>query len=181
MIQVTMAAYTLTLAKSVPERDDVRCAHATVVERFGSELGGRSCGELHVEVRRGSDPWPFLCVAQHYAPGRWAGSHPGLLLVPETSVLFIGAGERLLAYDLQGPARLWEDTADTGFHKWQRHDDMVVMSAELELAAWDIHGVKRWSCFVEPPWEYHVATGRVELDVMGTLSAFPLQAGLNRP
>jgi hypothetical protein len=132
-------------------------------------------------VRRGSDSWPFLCVAQHYAPGRWAGSHPGLLLVAETSILFIGAGERLLAYDLHGPVRLWEDRADTGFHEWQRHDDMVVMSAELELAAWDIRGVKRWSRFVEPPWEYQVEGGVVHLDVMGTISSFPLQAGPTRP
>jgi hypothetical protein len=39
-----------------------------------------------------------------------------------------------------------------GFHGWQRHEDLVVMSAELEMAAWDLRGVKRWSTFVEPPW-----------------------------
>ena len=36
---------------------------------------------------------------------------------------------------LPKPARLWEDYAEIGFWSWQRHDDTVLMSAELELAA----------------------------------------------
>lgn len=51
-------------------------------------------------------------------------------------MLFLGVGERILAYDLNGPTRLWEDTADTGLLGWARHGAFVVMSAELELAAW---------------------------------------------
>jgi hypothetical protein len=52
--------------------------------------------------------------------------------------------------------RLWEDRADFGFHSWQCYDDMIVMSAELELAAWDTQGRKHWTTFVEPPWEHSV-------------------------
>jgi hypothetical protein len=185
MIQVTLAGYTVHVAESMPECDDPGCTHAALVERFGSdtrdERDHRSAGDdlhLHVEVRRGS-AWPFLCVAQHYR--REAGWYPGVLLVPETATLFIGAGERLLAYDLHGPACLWENRADTGFHEWQRHDDLVVMSAELELAAWDLRGGKRWSTFVEPPWAYHVEGSMVYLDVMGTVSSFPLVSGPARP
>lgn len=184
MIQVTIASYTLSVVESMPERDDLGCSHAALVERFGSDAAGHiSRGDLHVEVRHGSTwpTWPFLCVAQHYWPGREAGCYPGFLLVPETAILFIGAGERLLAYDLRGLARLWEDQADAGFHDWQRHDDLVVMSAELELAAWDLRGVKRWSTFVEPPWAYHVEGGMVHLEVMGTVSSFPLLAGPTSP
>lgn len=181
MIQVTLAGYTVHVAETMPERDDPDCAHATLVEWFGNasrvEQGYNSASDdlhLHVEVRRGS-AWPFLCVAQHYR--REGGWYPGVLLVPETAILFIGAGERLLAYDLHGPARLWEDQADTGFHEWQRYDDLMVMSAELELAAWDLRGVKRWTTFAEPPWAYHVEGNMVYLDVMGTVSSFPLVSG----
>jgi hypothetical protein len=46
--------------------------------------------------------WPFLTVAQKYWPA-CAGFHPGALIIPETSRLFIGAGERLLAYELASP------------------------------------------------------------------------------
>lgn len=184
VIQVSVAGYTIHVGESMPERDDLECAHATLVERFGGDdvcdepVRRRAGDDLHVAVRRGSE-WPFLCVAQNYR--RAAGWYPGVLLVPETSVLFIGAGERLLAYNLLGPGRLWEDQADAGFHRWQRHDDLVVMSAELELAAWDLHGVKRWSTFVEPPWDYRVDGGIVHLAVMGIPSSFPLVSGPTQP
>ena len=178
MIQVTIADYIVHVGERMPEHDDPTCAHAALVERLDSERGTRDgfhgWHDLHVEVRRGS-AWPFLCVVQHYQ--RQGGWYPGVLLVPETALLIIGAGERLLAYDLRGPTRLWEDQADAGFHGWQRHEDLLVMSAELELAAWDLGGVKRWSTFVEPPWGYHVESGTVHLDVMGTVSSFPLSVG----
>jgi hypothetical protein len=60
---------------------------------------------------------------------------------------------------------------------WQRHEDLVVMSAELELAARDLGGVKRWSTFVEPPWSYRVESGTVHLNVMRAVSSFPLWLG----
>ena len=86
---------------------------------------------------------------------------------PETNVAFVGGGERLLAYDLLAPKRLWEDAADC--------DDVVLMSAELELAAWDLKGIKLWSTFVEPPWEYEVKDSQIELDVMGDKYSFPIK------
>jgi len=45
------------------------------------------------------------------------------------------------------------------------------------LAVWDVHGRKRWTTFVEPPWDYRVAEGTVHLDVMGRLTSFPLATG----
>ena len=124
--------------------------------------------------------WPFLVVAQRCIPGEDATFHPGALLVPETKVLFVGGGERLLAYDLSVPSRLWTDTADTGFWGWDRSEDVVLMSAELEFAAWDTHGRKLWGTFVEPPWSYEVADRKVLLDVMGEKSEFELGAGPSR-
>ncbi len=54
---------------------------------------------------------------------------------------------------------------------------MVVMSAEPEIAAWDVHGRKLWTTFVEPPWDHTVRDGVLHLDVMGTESSFPLIGG----
>jgi hypothetical protein len=87
--------------------------------------------------------------------------------------VFVGAGTSLLAYRLSNVVqRLWEDVADFGFWEWRRHGDLVLMSAETELAAWDIHGRKRWATFVEPPWSYEVHGDRLNLDVMGRKSSF---------
>jgi hypothetical protein len=129
-----------------------------------------------VTVRRTRDDWPFLVVAQSFYPAG-GGFEPGLLLVPDTDRLFLGAGERLLAYDLKTPCRLWEDSADTGFWGWAQHSDVVVMSAELELAAWTTSGDKLWTTFVEPPWTYSVEDDTVRLDVMGKERTFSLRTG----
>ena len=125
-------------------------------------------------VARGLE-FPFLVVAQRYEPA--GGFRPAVLIVPESNLLFIGAGERLVAYDLDGPTRLWMDSTPCGFWGWARHGDRIVLSAELELAAWDIQGRKCWSTFVEPPWTYRVSGAMIDLDVMGTKSRFPLDAG----
>lgn len=120
--------------------------------------------------------WPFLTIAQKYRPA-CAGFHPGALLIPETSRLFIGAGERLLAYDLRGPKRLWLDSADMGFWHWHRHQDFVLMAAELEFAAWTTEGIKLWSAFVEPPWDYVLVGDSVILNVMEKKTTFALRHG----
>ncbi|HEX8913440.1 MAG TPA: hypothetical protein VF796_13850 [Humisphaera sp.] len=147
--------------------------HAALAEEFALDRpDGDAC---LVAVAAGHD-WPVLVVAQRFEPCG-GGFDPGVLLVPETGVLFVGAGTRLLAYALDGPRRLWEDAADAGFWGWARHGDVVLMSAELELAAWDVRGRKLWTTFVEPPWAYRVEDDRVRLDVMGRLSSFPLAAG----
>lgn len=129
-------------------------------------------GEQHAD-------WPALVVAQGYAPAYCF--FPGILVVPETHTVFIGARERLLAYTLQPePRRLWTDKADMGFWSWSRHGDVVLMSAELELAAWTTAGDKLWTTFVEPPWGFDVKDGRVLLDVMGVTSSFPIETGPER-
>ncbi len=132
---------------------------------------------LVVSAGRSSFRWPELVVSQRFEPGPEAGFHPGILLVAETHLLLVGAGTRLLAYDLRSMQRLWEDTADTGFWGWEQHGDVVLMSAELELAAWNIQGRKMWTTFVEPPWEYSVEGRQLQLDVMGKKSSFDLRDG----
>jgi hypothetical protein len=149
--------------------------HARLVEEFDQE--GDQTEKCCFAVKRGQD-FPFLVVTQYYKrPFAFA---PAALLVPETRLLFLGVGERLLAYELDGPTRIWEDMTDCGFWGWARHGDFIVMSAELEMAAWDIHGTKRWATFVETPWEYSVAEGIVHLNVMDRLSNFALDTGPRR-
>jgi hypothetical protein len=165
--------FVVTLADGeLPEIYNEYVKHARLSEQIAlSEREGRLC---FVAVSR--DAWPFLVVAQRFSPNQDGFDH-GALVVPETNVLFLGAGERLLAYDLAEPRRLWEDKADMGFLGWHRHGETVVMSAELELAAWTLSGKKLWTTFVESPWSYMVSGDRVELDVMGRRSSFDLARG----
>ena len=175
MFSVTVGEYNLLcMSQGLPNIYAEYVKHARLADEINF---GESEGDIcFLAVGKGSE-WPFLVVAQIYSPTADGGFHPGTLLVPETGILFVGAGERLLAYLLDGPRKLWEDVADVGFWGWARHDDVVLMSAELELAAWDIHGRKLWSTFVEPPWDYEVIDGRVELDVMGKKSSFLISVG----
>jgi hypothetical protein len=174
VFESTVGDLTLVLkAAGLPSMFDEYCKNATLAERF--ETDRDSAPWCFVGVRR-MGGWPFLVVAQKYSPAT-AGFSPGVLVVPETRRLFIGAGERLIAYDLDAPRRLWEDTADTGFWHWHQHGEVVLMSAELEFAAWDSYGAKLWSIFVEPPWSYEIRDNQVYLDVMGSVSSFPIKTG----
>ncbi|MGO6984308.1 hypothetical protein [Rhizobium leguminosarum] len=123
-----------------------------------------------------SHRWPEIVITQRYedASGTF---HPGFLVVPEASILFIGAGERLLGYDVERRERVFEDRTDYGFWGWTRQGDYVLMSAELEFAVWRKTGEKLWSAFVEPPWSFNVSGENVELDIMGQLKIFSLETG----
>src|SRR5262245_28400288 len=80
--------------------------HAGLAEQI--DLAERDGAFCFFSIKRRGEPWPFLVVAQRYSPAG-GGFFPGALVVPETHRLFIGAGKRLLGYDLQKPARIWED------------------------------------------------------------------------
>jgi len=178
MFTVCTEHYSLILHdRGLPPMADEFGKRASVNDIFEtSRDGGDWCYVAVANTK--STEWPFLTVTQRCWPSQ-GGFDPGVILVPETKRLFIGAGERLLAYDLDVPHRLWEDTADTGFLCWARHGDTIVMSAELELAAWDLLGRKLWSTYVEPPWVYNVSGGSLNLDVMGAKSMFNLITGPN--
>jgi hypothetical protein len=131
---------------------------------------------LYVAASVDREVWPRLVIVD-WLPLITAGFHPEVLVVPETSLLFLGSGERLLAYELRAPRRLWEDHTPMGFWGWARFDPVVLMSAELEFAAWSLDGRKLWSTFVEPPWDFSVRSGIIHLDVVGEHSEFPLTTG----
>lgn len=166
----------LCVSDGLPDIYDYFCEHARLLEEIALDSGtGRRC---FLGVTRLGEEAPALVVAQRFDPGGCC-FEPGALVVPETGRLFVGAGERLLAYDLRPevPRRLWEDEAYYGFQGWRRHGGIVLMSAELELAAWDLEARKLWTTEVEPPWGYVVHSELVTLDVMGRKTEFPLAAG----
>lgn len=149
--------------------------NATLVDEF--DISASEGTQCFVAVGL-PDEWPFLVIAQRYDPA--GGFSPGAILVPETKLLFVGAGNRLLCYTLDPASRLWEDENNGGFWFWQRYGNIIVTGAELEFAAWTIHGRKLWTAFVEPPWEHTVQEDMVHLNVMGTTSMFPLDVGPSR-
>jgi hypothetical protein len=175
---ISVAGYQVTVGLELPAILDHFRAHALLTEHFDLDRDDREGGTCFVAVRREPADWPQLVVTQRFAPAG-SGFDPGVLVVPESGVVFIGAGERLLAYSTSGDdwRRLWLDAADLGFWGWRQHGDFVVMSAELELAAWSPAGEKLWSMFVEPPWSYSVEGDNLELDVMGSIRTFPVATG----
>lgn len=127
-----------------------------------------------VTIGRNDASWPFLVVSLRCP--NWMPSL-GALLVPETDLLLVGCGNNVLAYDLKKSRRLWRKEAFGGFWNWRRHDDIVLMSGELEFIAYSTAGKQLWEAFVEPPWSYEVVEGTVDLDVMGHKSRLLLHTG----
>lgn len=159
------------MRRGLPSTFDAYCSRAKLVDQF--DMRSTEGDLCFVGAGPVESDWPDLLVAQRFAPAQ-GGFDPGVAFLPESQLLFIGAGTRLLAYDLKGLARLWEDAADMGFWSWSVYPDAVLMAAELELAAWDRSGRKLWSRFVEPPWTFQVVNDEVHLDVMGERTEFPL-------
>lgn len=147
----------------------------TFIEKF--DLDDPEGVVVHYAVSRANQRYPELIVIQKTKPGPREAFFPNIHITPETGCVFIGAGSRVLCYNLDEKVRLWEQRVDFGFWGWQQFDDVVVMSSELELAAWDHHGRKLWRTFVEPPWHYSVAGQALTLDIMGVVDQFDLRNG----
>lgn len=177
MFRITLGEYMVTISDTTSDTYGHDCRHARLVETLDvGKWESYKSSSLFLSIARGGAS-PFLVVTQKYSPGPDQGFYPGIMLVPETHLLFIGAGERLLAYRLEPVERLWEDYTVMGFWGWERYQDWIIMSAEMELAVWDTHGHKQWSFPVEPPWDYHLEGDTVQLEVMGQRSSFSLQDG----
>jgi hypothetical protein len=152
--------------------------HASLAEQIDlTHSEGTFC---FIAVRQQGKDWPSLVVAQRYDPAG-NGFYPGALIVEETHRLFVGAGTRLLCYDLSAPSRVWEDSAECGFWFWRRDESEVFMGAELEFAAFDITGRKLWTQFVEPPWDFKLEVDTVVLDVMGSIKRLDRWTGQQLP
>lgn len=149
--------------------------------RGGAELvhtlGDDGSGYAFVALSGPDEDQPSLVVEGNFEVE--GGRGPGVLVVPGTSQVFVGAGRMLAAFNRRDGRwrRTWTDEAEMGFWDWAQHGDVVLMGAELELAAWSTDGTKLWSRFVEPPWSFSVKDDRVRLDVMGRVSDFGLREG----
>jgi hypothetical protein len=176
--RVTCAGYTIEcVPDGLPLTYDSLKEHAALVEEIELHEHSTEQDVCCLTVKRAGEKWPSLVVAQTYWP-HGAGFEPGALLIPETRMLFFGAGERLLAYRLEQPlTRTWEDRVEMGFWGWEQHGDTVLLAGELEFAAWNNLGRKLWTTFVEPPWDFTVKDDVVELDVMGAKRSFKLSDG----
>jgi hypothetical protein len=168
---LALDGWTISIRRGLPSTFGAYGSHAKLVDQF--DMGSTEGDFCFVGAGRVGAEWPELVVAQRFAPAQ-GGFDPGVAFLPESQLLFVGAGTRLLAYDLKRPARLWEDAADMGFWSWSVYPNAVLMAAELELAAWDRTGRKLWNRFVEPPWTFQVVNDKVHLDVMGERTEFPL-------
>jgi len=174
MFRISINEYTLAVSDDYPNIYNEYHKRARLVEILGSyEAEGAVC---FVSLSKDSD-WPFLVVVQKYSPEPESGFDPGVMFIPETHFVFIGAGKRLLAYTWDPPEKVWEEHVMGGFWGWRRYQQFVIMSSEIELAVWDIHGRKYWSSHVEPPWYYTVDGDTMNLDVMGKKTSFSLQHG----
>jgi len=165
-----VGSYTVLLDTSPPFAIDMYERHAELVDHFPND--GDSFGFVAVQAP-GEDFASLVVWGRFDAAG---GRGPCVALIPETQQVFIGAGTSVVAYDRrQGQWILtWQDSAEMGFWAWSRSQDVILMSAELEFAAWTVSGEKLWTRFVEPPWTHVVQDGVVHLDVMGKQSIFPL-------
>lgn len=115
-ITVAVDGWRIDVQHGLPASYDVYRRNATLAEEF--ELDNPHGDTYYLAVTRGTEPWPCLVVAERYEPAGYSFD-PGVAFVSETTVLFAGAGSRLLAYSLADvPRRLWEDTADVAFWHW---------------------------------------------------------------
>jgi len=137
--------------------------HAVFVDKIDSD--STEGIPLFVAVSSASSNWPNLISTQRYSPT--GGLSVGCLLIPEKALLFIGAGEKILCYDVAASKRLWIDATPRGFWRWLHVGEYVVMSAELEFAVWNSSGEKLWSTFVKPPWTFTIMGDVVEFDIIG--------------
>lgn len=165
---------------SLPSLYNAYFKHAAFVDQVTPMTPEGRTLFLGVYERGGTHRWPEIVITQRYEDARGTFC-PGFLVVPETSILFIGAGKQLLAYNIERRERIFEDCVDYGFWCWTRQEDYVLMSSELEFGVWRKTGEKLWSVFVEPPWSFNVSGENVELDIMGQVKILKLETGAAAP
>jgi hypothetical protein len=172
MITCTIDKYRISVEQyKLPELYTYYVNNAQLVEEY--DLDNRDGEIFYISVGTG-EGWDFLSVAQRYEPSE-GGFYPGFLILPETDILFIGAGQRILLYDLKQVKKIDEDFYNEGFLGWIRYKDYVIMLAELDVTCWRSNGEKIWSRFVEPPYNVEFEDDKIILDVMGNKIRFEIE------
>ncbi len=121
--------------------------------------------------------WYKTIVSFSSDPIDYGGFNPGLILVPETDILFIGAGTNVRIYDLKHQLKLFVKELHCGFLGWKRYDDFIIMQEELEFGIYSLTGQEIWSTEVEPPWTFSIEIDTVKLNVMNEISFRDLKTG----
>lgn len=174
MFYSTVSSYTLSVTDKPEEITPLFRDNAVIRHQLNQPASDNSYIALGITD---CGLFPELLIEGWYNPGPAQGFHPGVLIIPETQTVFIGAGTSLLVYALSPIRLLTETQTECGFWGWSHTNDIVIMSAELELAVWNTQGEKLWSCFVEPPWHYHIQGETLLLDIMGNNIRLDLISG----
>jgi len=128
---------------------------AKFTDRFDSCARDPGAGAMTVVVshrERGS----LLRLQVHGAPLEHTWRPLALLFVPETGILFAGAGTTAVAIDVNKGRRIWTDGKSDLIWCWLRAGDVMVLVDELELTAYDLHASKLWRTYIEPPHDVRV-------------------------
>ena len=154
MIASSVAGFRIVFASATPPLYDHYIRHAKLSESFGLSDDG---DYLLVGASQPSREWPTLVVEQRYDPGIRSGFTPGVHLMTETSILLIGAGTRLLAYDILRAKRLWQDKTSCGFER----DDLDWWAEEMWLleSLWSPVGYPTYLRFLVDPQGSGLARG----------------------
>lgn len=172
MISCNIGRYRINVEQyKLPDLYAKYIKHAKLAEEYDLDNRG---GETFFISVGDKENWPFLTIAQCYEPCA-GGFHPGFLVIPESDLLFIGAGQRILLYDLKQVKKVDEDFYNEGFLGWIRYRDYVIMLAELDVTCWKLSGEKMWSRFVEPPYNVQFEDNKIILDIMGKKIKFDIE------
>ena len=156
-----------------PDLYDIWLKHAVFKDIEGLENIGTP---IYVGIQLGNE-WCDSIIAFCSDPIDYAGFNPGILVVPETDTLFIGAGTVARTYDLKKQIRKFHKEFIFGFWGWSRHKNLIIMQEELEFGVYSIDGNEKWSTYVEPPWTFSIEDDRVKLTVMDKISYYSLETG----
>ncbi|GAA4795372.1 hypothetical protein [Lysobacter hankyongensis] len=140
MLYTTIGRYSVSLSSSPDVINRHTREFAVVTKRLTThESRGDYVAIGIADARLGEDP---LVEGQYY-PGPASGFHPGILIIPETDIVFIGVGTNVIVYSMAPISEIVHIQTEAGFWCWKRHGTSVLMCAELEIAVWSINGQKR--------------------------------------
>jgi hypothetical protein len=122
MFRLSYEPYALLISTHRLSSDEMLHSRARLLDLHEDEEAPADLLSLAAFHDQQQDPLLLLTCAYRLGPG--VGLYPGVLLVPETGLLLVGVGEQLLAYRLDSPTKLWQETADGGFWEWRRYQDV---------------------------------------------------------
>src|SRR5258708_16852399 len=128
MFQIVVHGYTSSCFwGGLPEYYEVYHEKAKLVDEIDLTRDVSNAADVcFLAVQKGLE-WPFLVVAQKYAPSGLGGFYPQALIIPETDMLFLGAGERVLTYRLAPVEKVGQASAELGFNAFERYGQFVIM------------------------------------------------------